>query len=92
MTFFRYSIHYGRVTICYRALATPYLLRHSNGDKALAEQKERRIDFGKIDSTRWGRFAWAKDPDGNGGVPARKDQWISNVNRVDCSIYILNRS
>jgi len=34
-------------------------------EKEIGEWKAKGIEAGKIDNTPWGRFAWAKDPDGN---------------------------
>jgi len=31
----------------------------------IRELKTKGIEVGKIDNTPWGKFAWAKDPDGN---------------------------
>lgn len=33
--------------------------------KEIRELKAKGIEFGKIDDKPWGKFAWAKDPDGN---------------------------
>ena len=35
-------------------------------EKEIGELKAKGIEVGKIDDTPWGRFAWMKDPDGNG--------------------------
>jgi predicted enzyme related to lactoylglutathione lyase len=35
-------------------------------EKEVQELKAKGIEVGKIDDTPWGRFAWLKDPDGNG--------------------------
>jgi len=35
-------------------------------EKEVNELKAKGIEVGKIDDTPWGRFAWLKDPDGNG--------------------------
>lgn len=35
-------------------------------EKEIDELKTKGIELGKIDNTPWGRFAWMKDPDGNG--------------------------
>ena len=35
-------------------------------EKESRELKAKGIEVGKIDDTPWGRFAWMKDPDGNG--------------------------
>ena len=35
-------------------------------EKEIQELKTKGIEVGKIDNTPWGRFAWLKDPDGNG--------------------------
>jgi len=35
-------------------------------EKEIQELKTKDIEVGKIDNTPWGRFAWLKDPDGNG--------------------------
>lgn len=35
-------------------------------EKAVATYKSKGIEFGKIDNQPYGRFAWAKDADGNG--------------------------
>jgi catechol 2,3-dioxygenase-like lactoylglutathione lyase family enzyme len=35
-------------------------------DKEIAELKAKGIEVGKIDTKPWGKFAWLKDPDGNG--------------------------
>jgi predicted enzyme related to lactoylglutathione lyase len=35
-------------------------------EKEIRELKAKDIEVGKIDDTPWGRFAWLKDPDGNG--------------------------
>jgi predicted enzyme related to lactoylglutathione lyase len=35
-------------------------------EKEVKELKAKGIDIGKIDSTPYGKFAWLKDPDGNG--------------------------
>lgn len=35
-------------------------------EKEVQELKEKGIEAGKIDDQPWGRFAWLKDPDGNG--------------------------
>jgi len=32
----------------------------------IRELKDKGIEAGAIDDTPWGRFAWLKDPDGNG--------------------------
>lgn len=32
----------------------------------LEDIKAKGLDVGKIDDTPWGKFAWVKDPDGNG--------------------------
>lgn len=37
-----------------------------NMEEEIAGLKAKGIDVGKIDNTPWGRFAWTKDPDGNG--------------------------
>lgn len=37
-----------------------------NIDKEIQELKTKGIELGKIDDTPWGKFAWMKDPDGNG--------------------------
>ena len=37
-----------------------------NIEKEIAELKNKGIEIGKIDVTPWGKFAWTKDPDGNG--------------------------
>jgi catechol 2,3-dioxygenase-like lactoylglutathione lyase family enzyme len=37
-----------------------------NIEKEISELKAKGIETGKIDDTPWGRFAWLKDPDGNG--------------------------
>lgn len=37
-----------------------------NIEKEVAALEAKGIDVGKIDDTPWGRFAWLKDPDGNG--------------------------
>jgi len=34
--------------------------------KEAEEIKAKGIDVGNIDDTPWGKFAWVKDPDGNG--------------------------
>jgi catechol 2,3-dioxygenase-like lactoylglutathione lyase family enzyme len=35
-------------------------------EKEINELRSKGIDFGKIDNRPWGRFAWTKDPNGNG--------------------------
>jgi predicted enzyme related to lactoylglutathione lyase len=35
-------------------------------EKEMEELKTKGIAPGKIDATPWGKFAWLKDPDGNG--------------------------
>jgi catechol 2,3-dioxygenase-like lactoylglutathione lyase family enzyme len=35
-------------------------------EKDIDELKKKGIEVGKIDNTPWGRFAWTKDPAGNG--------------------------
>jgi catechol 2,3-dioxygenase-like lactoylglutathione lyase family enzyme len=35
-------------------------------EKDIQEYKKKGIGFGKIDDQPYGRFAWVKDPDGNG--------------------------
>ena len=35
-------------------------------EKDVRELKTKGIEVGKIDEQPWGRFAWMKDPDGNG--------------------------
>jgi len=35
-------------------------------EKEIAELQTKGIEVGKIDNLPWGRFAWLKDPDGNG--------------------------
>ena len=35
-------------------------------EKEIRELKSRGVSVEKIDDTPWGRFAWMKDPDGNG--------------------------
>ena len=35
-------------------------------EKEVQELKAKVIETGKIDDTPWGKFAWLKDPDGNG--------------------------
>jgi predicted enzyme related to lactoylglutathione lyase len=35
-------------------------------EKEIAELKTRGVEVGKIDTLPWGKFAWLKDPDGNG--------------------------
>lgn len=35
-------------------------------EKEIASLKAKGLAPGKIDDTPWGRFAWLKDPDGNG--------------------------
>jgi catechol 2,3-dioxygenase-like lactoylglutathione lyase family enzyme len=37
-----------------------------NIEKEIAELKKKGIEVGKVDPTPWGKFAWTKDPDGNG--------------------------
>ena len=37
-----------------------------NIEKEIKELNEKGIEFGKIDQTPWGKFAWTKDLDGNG--------------------------
>lgn len=37
-----------------------------NIDKEISDLKKKGIDVGKVDPTPWGKFAWLKDPDGNG--------------------------
>ncbi|MBL7763951.1 MAG: VOC family protein [Chitinophagaceae bacterium] len=34
--------------------------------KETQDLKSKGIEVGKIDDTPWGKFAWLKDPDGNG--------------------------
>lgn len=34
--------------------------------KEIKELKEKGIEVGKVDTKPWGKFAWLKDPDGNG--------------------------
>jgi catechol 2,3-dioxygenase-like lactoylglutathione lyase family enzyme len=45
-----------------------------NIEKEIGELKTQGIDAGKIDDTPWGRFAWLKDPDGNGICLHEKQQ------------------
>lgn len=35
-------------------------------EKEVSDLQAKGIEVGKIDDTPWGRFAWLKDPDGNG--------------------------
>lgn len=35
-------------------------------EKEIEQLKAKGIEVGKIDDQPWGRFAWMKDPDGNG--------------------------
>lgn len=35
-------------------------------EKEIQELKTKGIEVGKIDNQPWGKFAWVKDPDGNG--------------------------
>jgi predicted enzyme related to lactoylglutathione lyase len=35
-------------------------------EKDIRELKTKGIEVGKIDEKPWGKFAWTKDPDGNG--------------------------
>ena len=35
-------------------------------EKEIGELTSKGIEVGKIDDKPWGRFAWLKDPDGNG--------------------------
>ena len=37
-----------------------------NIEKEIQTFKEKGIEVGEIDNKPWGRFAWMKDPDGNG--------------------------
>lgn len=37
-----------------------------NIETEIAELKDKGIEIGKIEPTPWGKFAWTKDPDGNG--------------------------
>ncbi|HVV03984.1 MAG TPA: VOC family protein [Puia sp.] len=54
--------------------ATSIALMHFHGiimetgdiEKDVRELKAKGIEVGKIDDQPWGKFAWMKDPDGNG--------------------------
>jgi len=35
-------------------------------EKEILDFKAKGIAFGKVDQQPWGKFAWVKDPDGNG--------------------------
>jgi catechol 2,3-dioxygenase-like lactoylglutathione lyase family enzyme len=35
-------------------------------EREIKDLSSKGIDVGKIDETPWGKFAWLKDPDGNG--------------------------
>lgn len=37
-----------------------------NIEKEVKELESKGIEVGRIDKTPWGKFAWLKDPDGNG--------------------------
>ena len=44
----------------------PKLNETEDIEKDIRVLKEKGIEVGKIDDQPWGRFAWMKDPDGNG--------------------------
>lgn len=42
------------------------IVESDNIEEEIKELQSKGIEVGKIDDQPWGRFAWLKDPDGNG--------------------------